>query len=313
MNAKLSLKNPLGYKTNLGEYRIIDSVEWMKNDGRKHFTNSIDLIMTSPPFPLNRKKSYGNLKGDEYLSWISEFFKTSIPLLKDSGSLVIEIGNAWNPESPTISTLPLEALLKIKNESNLYLCQELICHNPARLPSPTQYVNVERIRLKDSWTRIWWLSKTENPKANNRNALLPYSNAMKNLIASGKYNSGKRPSEHNIGKKSFLKDNGGAIPASCLMDEEQEHFGSLLISANTRSTDKYLDYCRRNNLNAHPARMQAALAKFFISFITDEGDCVYDPFGGTNTTGYCSELLNRRWITTEINEDNLLPSKARFE
>jgi site-specific DNA-methyltransferase (cytosine-N4-specific) len=312
MSIKLLTGNTSGYKTKLGEYQIINSVEWMENKGYRKHKNSIDLIVTSPPFPLNRKKSYGNLKGEKYIEWISDFFQKCVPLLSETGSLVIELGNAWNQASPTISTLPIEVLLKIKKDSNLHLCQELICHNPARLPTPTQYVNVERIRLKDSWTRIWWLSKTENPKANNRNSLLPYSKAMKNLLATGKYNSGRRPSEHVIGSKSFLTDNGGAIPASCLTNEELDHFGSLLISSNTKSTDPYLEYCRENSIIPHPARMQPALATFFISLLTNEGDCVYDPFAGTNTTGYCCEKLNRRWIATEINYDNMFPSMARF-
>lgn len=274
----------------------------------------IDLIVTSPPYPLKRKKAYGNHQGEEYLKWISDFFENCCELLSEKGSLVIELGNAWNSDSPTMSTLPLEALLAIKSKNKLHLCQEFICHNPARLPSPTQYVNVERIRLKDSWTRIWWMSKVENPKASNRNILLPYSNAMLKLLERGSYNAGKRPSEHVIGTKSFLRNNGGAIPASCLTIEEINHFGSLIISSNTKSQgDKYLDYCKRHNISPHPARMQTGLAAFFVSFLTETNDLVYDPFGGSNTTGYVCELLNRKWVATEINAENLFPSKARFE
>jgi DNA modification methylase len=302
-----------GYKTKLGQFHIVDSIEWVEKNRTKKYKEKIDLILTSPPFPLTKKKSYGNFQGEEYLEWISAFFKGCVPLLKDTGSLVIELGNAWNPDSPTMSTLPLEAFLKIKRESKLHLCQEFICHNPARLPTPTQYVNVHRIRMKDSWTRIWWLSKSENPKANNKNALIPYSKAMKALLARGTYNAGPRPSQHVIGSKSFLKDNGGAIPASCLTTDDLNHFGSLLISSNTGNTDSYLAYCRDNDSKPHPARMQPGLAAFFVSFLTEPGDRIYDPFGGTNTTGYCCEQLNRKWITTELNPENLYPSMARFE
>jgi hypothetical protein len=84
-------------------------------------------------------------------------------------------------------------------------------------------VNVE-IRLKDSFTRVWWMSPSDRPKADNRRVLKEYSESMKKLLASGKYNHGKRPSEHHIGERSFLKNNGGAIPASVLA-RDCEHSG----------------------------------------------------------------------------------------
>lgn len=301
-----------GYTTSLGEYTIIDSNEWIASNYSKKYLGKVDLILTSPPFPLLRKKAYGNFEGDQYLNWISNFFMKCLPLLKANGSIVIEMGNSWNLNSPTMSTLPMESLLKIKRESNLFLCQEFICHNPARLPSPVQYVNVDRTRVKDSWTRIWWLSKSENPYSDNRNILLPYSKAMINLLKKGKYNSGKRPSEHHIGETSFLRDNGGAIPASCLTDSELEYYGSLIISSNTVSSGAYFDYCKNNNISPHPARMQLALAYYFISLLTKENDVIFDPFAGSNVTGFCSEILKRKWIATEINDSNLNASKARF-
>jgi hypothetical protein len=180
-------------------------------------------------------------------------------LLSKRGSLVIEIGNAWDEGIPTMSTLPVESLLAIKKAAGLQLCQEFICHNPARLPSPIEYVNVRRTRVKDSWTRVWWLSKTPNPKANNREILLPYSKSMLSLLKSQKYNAGKRPSEHVIGEKSFLKDNGGSIPANCLTQDVIDYFGNLIVSANTQSNDSYLEYCRTHKVQPHPARMQPGL------------------------------------------------------
>ena len=179
-----------------------------------NYEKSVQLIFTSPPFPLNRAKKYGNLNGEEYKKWLCDVVKSMLPLLTDDGSVVIEVGNAWNAGEPTFSTLPMETLLEIKKECGLYLCQEFIYHNPARLPTPIQYVNIERVRVKDSFTRIWWFSKTPNPKANNRNVLTQYSKQMKKLLDSGKYNAGNRPSEHSISETAFNKDNGGAIPSN---------------------------------------------------------------------------------------------------
>jgi site-specific DNA-methyltransferase (cytosine-N4-specific) len=244
------------------------------------------------------------LKGNDYLEWLEDLAPKFADLLSEKGSMVIEIGNAWNPDEPTMSTLPVEALMAIKKAAKLHLCQEFICNNPARLPTPVQYVNVERCRMKDSWTRLWWLSKTPRPKANNKNVLLPYSKAMLDLLKRQSYNSGKRPSEHSIGARSFLKNNGGSIPASYLNDQMlQDYLNSLLSISNTASNgDPYIEYCRSNGIPMHPARMQQSLVAFFISFLTDAGDMVFDPFGGSNTTGAVAHSLKRQWITTEVSD-----------
>ena len=77
-----------------------------------HYTNKIQMIFTSPPFPLNRAKKYGNLNGDEYKKWLCDVIESMMPLLTDAGSIVIEVGNAWNSGEPTFSTLPMETLLE---------------------------------------------------------------------------------------------------------------------------------------------------------------------------------------------------------
>jgi site-specific DNA-methyltransferase (cytosine-N4-specific) len=200
-----------------------------------------------------------------------------------------------------MSTLALRALLDFQTKNDLHLCQEFIWHNPARLPSPAQWVNVERIRVKDSFTKIWWLSPNEKPKASNQRVLQEYSQSMKDLLKKGVYNAGKRPSQHAIGAKSFLKNNGGAIPSN------------VLTYANTLASDAYQTYCKDNNLQLHPARMPIDLAKFFIKFLTVPGDIVLDPFGGSNTTGSAAEELDRYWISIEASEEYIKGSRGRFE
>lgn len=311
----IDIDNPFpGYKTYLGKYYQTKIEEFLVSSQGKRTQGKVNLLITSPPFPLNNKKSYGNLTGEKYLSWLEDLAPRLTNLLTSDGSIVIEIGNAWNPNEPTMSLLPMEALLAFKKAANLHLCQEFICQNPARLPSPVQYVNVERCRMKDSWTRLWWLSKTHRPKADNRRALLPYSKSMLKLLGTQKYNSGRRPSEHNIGATSFLKNNGGAIASSCLTDDSLDAFlGSLFSISNTASYgDPYLDHCRAKGIQPHPARMQQSLVAFFVSFLTEEHDLIFDPFGGSNTSGSVAQALNRRWIVTEAESTYMESSKARF-
>jgi len=290
----------IGYKTENGVfyegdmYEVINSNYFEENHGK------VNLIFTSPPFPLNRKKSYGNLQGDEYLEWFSDLSKLFKNLIADDGSIVIELGNSWEPGSPTMSTLGLESLLGFLKEGNLKLCQQFVWYNKSKLPSPAQWVNIERIRVKDSFTHLWWMAKKEKPKANNRRVLTEYSDRMKKLLDKGEYNSGKRPSEHKIGEDSFLKDNGGAIPPN------------VLISSNTNSKSQYLNYCRVNDINPHPARMPKDLPEFFIEFLTEPGDTILDPFAGSNTTGEVAENLNRNWISIESETEYIRGSKGRF-
>ena len=130
-------------------------------------------------------------------------------VLAPNGSIVIEMGNAWEKNRPVQSLLHLNSLLSFVNneKAGLRLCQEFICYNPARLPSPAQWVTIHRIRAIDSFTHVWWISNSDYPKADNRRVLRPYSKSMKKLLKSGKFNSGKRPSEHVISEKGFLTDN----------------------------------------------------------------------------------------------------------
>lgn len=266
-----------------------------------NYKEKIQLILTSPPFPLKRAKKYGNKTGEEYVQWLCQIGKMLKPLLSKTGSIVVEMGNAWNSGEPTYSTLPLEALLEFKKQCNLNLCQEFIYFNPARLPGPIEWVNKKRVRVKDSFTRIWWLSSSAHPYADNKSIVEPYSKQMKKLLATGKYNAGDRPSEHTISETAFTIDNGGAIPSN------------VIIASNTSSNDPYLRACKNMGLEIHPARMAPAIPEFFIRFLTKKNDIVFDCFGGSNTTGAVAEKLSRRWITTELNSEYYKGSRFRFE
>ena len=304
------------FKNNLGVSYHGDSLDLIKSKKfQKKYKGKIDLIFTSPPFNLIKKKKYGNEYGQEYIEWLSEFSQPLTNLLTEKGSIIIEMGNSWEKGEPTFSTIPIESLLKFKEKSNLFLCQEFICHNPARIPSPAQWVTVKRIRVKDSFTRLWWLSKTPFPKADNKNVLKEYSLSMKKKLKTGNMNTGVRPSGHKI-TENFNKNNGGSIPPSFLdFDSDEFLFGSVensLSISNSSRQNGYNSFCRDNNLEPHPARIQPDLIEFFVRFLTDENDIVFDPFGGSNTTGMVSEKLNRRWVSCDKQLDYIKGSLIRF-
>lgn len=307
----------VAYQTQLGICVQGTAESVLQMEPLNRYRHAVDLIFTSPPFPLNRKKKYGNVQGEEYIRWLASFAPMFREMLSPTGSIVIEVGNAWEPGRPVMSTLALEALLAFLKEGRFELCQQFVWQNPARLPSPAQWVNVERIRVKDAFTYLWWMAPTDRPKADNKRILKEYSSAMKDLLRTKKYNSGVRPSEHHIGSTSFLTNNEGAIPSNVITvsNEHDDDMApsNVITMSNTHANTDYLNYCRANALPRHPARMPIELAEFFIKFLTEAGDLVLDPFAGSNTTGSAAERLGRRWVAIEPQLDYIRGSKGRFD
>jgi len=300
------------YSTNLGSLFCGKSDELLALPWSRKYDGKAQLIFTSPPFPLNTKKEYGNLIGPAYVKWLSSFAPRLKELLTPNGSIVMEIGNSWQRGEPVMSLTVLKALIRFLEKGKFHLCQEFVWYNPARLPSPIQWVNVERSRVKDAFTRIWWMSPVVRPKADNRRVLREYSASMKHLIKTGKYNSGPRPSQYVIGRKSFVADNGGAIPPNVFGANEIPSLSNVLKGSNTRSSEKYQTFCRDHGVPLHPARMPPELAEFFIKFLTEKDDLVVDPFAGSNTTGEVAEKFGRRWLAFEPRFDYAAASMSRF-
>lgn len=283
------------HKTDLGQILWGDSRSYLFNTAAP---GSVDLVMTSPPFGLVRKKSYGNEDAERYCDWFRPFAEGIRRVLRDTGSLVIDIGGAWVPGQPTRSLYHFKLLVMLVEEYGFHLCQEHYWWNPAKLPTPAEWVNVRRVRVKDAVNTIWWLSKTPYPKASNKRVLQPYSQSMQHLLRTG-YKAKLRPSGHDISEK-FKKDNGGSVPPN------------LLAIANTESNGRYLNHCRAENIAIHPARFPAQLPEYFIRFLTDPGDLVVDPFAGSCVTGVVAENLRRQWVCCELSEEYLLGARARF-
>lgn len=285
------------YRTKRGSAFVGDSIELL----REVPDQSVDLVMTSPPFALRRQKTYGNVEETEYVEWITPFSREVFRILKASGSFVLDLGGAYRAGMPSRSLYNFRVLLMLCDQVGFHLAEDFYWFNPAKLPSPIEWVNKRKIRAKDSVNTVWWLGKTEFPKADVRKVLAPYSERMKKLIQDPDsfYTPKKRPSGHDI-SASFGKDNGGAIPSN------------LLTIPNTDSNSSYLWLCKELGLQRHPARFPVELPAFFIKMLTDEGDLVLDLFGGSNTTGFAAESLGRRWLTFEQEREYLVASALRF-
>jgi DNA modification methylase len=285
------------YRTQLGEAIVGDSLGVLADMA----PNSIDLIVTSPPFALLREKAYGNLDQSAYIDWLSSFALPIMRVLKETGSLVIDLGGAYQRGVPIRSLYNYRVLIRFVDEYGFHLAEEFFWHNPSKLPSPIEWVNKRKLRAKDSVNTVWWLSKSHWPKANVSNVLVPYSARMKLLIEdpNGFYRPKDRPSGHDI-SGGFGKDNGGAIPSN------------LLQYSNSESNGQYLRLCKEHGLKPHPARFPKALPEFFIKFLTEPGDTVLDIFAGSGTTGEIAEYLGRKWKTIELDPEYVKTSLFRF-
>lgn len=294
-----------GYKTVLGKCIAGNSLDILK----ELEDNSINLIITSPPFSNQRKKKYDNfdeIPQDEYVEWLLQFAKAAYPKLALNGSLVIDIRSAYEKGKAVESIYPYEFLVRMVNEFGYNFCQTVYWNNTSALPLPIQYVNIEKIRLKNSLNMNMWFTKATDGrcKADNKQVLVPYSSRMQDLIEKPesfiKGDQVTRPSGNVLTIKSWQKDNGGAIASN------------LLSFPNSASNDSYLRFCKTLEIKAHPARYPYKLIEFWIKFLTTEDDLIIDIFSGSNTTGKVAEDLKRKWLSIDISQEYVASSVFRF-
>lgn len=298
------LSTPPFYATELGQAHLGDSLAALSALP----TDSVNLVLTSPPYALHFKKEYGNADKADYVAWLLPFAREIFRVLKDDGSFVLNIGGSYNPGSPTRSIYHYKLLIALVEEIGFHLAQECFWYNPAKMPMPAEWVTVRRIRVRDSVEFVWWLSKTPWPKASNRNVLRPYSADMLRLNRRG-IRETKRPGGYIIKERFSQIDAGGSIPPNIIDDDTPS---DLLKFGNNAANDAYTLRCKEAGIKIHPARFPAALPEFFIKFLTEPSDVVVDPFAGSNTTGMVAETLERRWLAMDAVEEYLEASKFRF-
>jgi site-specific DNA-methyltransferase (cytosine-N4-specific) len=263
--------------------------------------SSLQLILTSPPYPLYALKSYGKIPSEaDYLDWLVGLARQWKPLLVDDGSLCINLADTWVRGQPTLSLYQEELLLRLVRQEGFHFCQRFHWHSPTKIPA-SEWVTIRRVRVKTTTEQIFWLAKSPNPKVRQRRVLQPYSAKMIRDLARGGDSGGvrRRPGGHGSWG-GFSRDNGGAIPSN------------LLTLHNARSRGAYFDYCRQNKIPLHPARFPEELPEFFINMLSDPGDLVYDPFFGSGTTGEVCERLGRAWLGSDRSKTYLEGARGRF-
>ncbi len=294
------------YKTEYGVTYLADSLQVFKDVP----DNSINLVVTSPPYALHFKKEYGNPSKSDYVKWFLPFAEQIRRVLTDDGSFVLNIGGSYNKGEPTKSLYHFKLLMALVEDIGFYLAQECFWYNPAKMPMPAEWVTVRRVRIKESVEYVWWFSKTPHPKADNTKVLKPYSADMIRLNKRTLRET-VRPSGHVIRASFKGIESGGAIPSNVI--EENSTPNNMLRFGNNAANDKYTIRCKEAGCKMHPARFPAALPEFFIKLLTNAEDIVVDPFAGSNVTGSVAEKLQRKWIAIESEKQYLEASKFRFD
>lgn len=245
----------------LNRYYIGDCITMMK----EHIPdNSVDLVVTSPPYAMQRANQYGGIPEEEYPEWTVAWMQEVKRVLKDTGNVAINIRP--HIKNGQISDYTLKTRLALR-EDGWIEAEELIWIKDVSPALGSYY------RPRRSWESIHWFSKDWKP--------------FVNLTARGKQSSG-------IG---FIKNKGVGdyvVGVSAGVDGVARVPDYVKVGTNLNDRSKY---------NIHPAQYPVPLAEWLIELMCPVGGIVLDPFLGSGTTAVAAINTERKWIGCEINEE----------
>lgn len=250
----------------------------------------ITLCLSSPPYPLKNARNYGNPKESEYIDWICHQLEPIVKNLVDGGSIVLNISNdIFLPGMPARSLYRERLVIALDERFGLYKMDEIPWVNLSKAPAPVQWASINRFQLNVGWEPIYWFCN--NPlksKADNRRVLEPHSDSHKKYIKTSKTRKSRSDGAYVIRETSFANETAGKIPKNV-----------LIRGHNCARQNKYRALCKQHNIPAHGAVFPQEVARFCIEYLSEKGDVVADPFGGSLTSAQTAEELERRWISTD--------------
>jgi DNA modification methylase len=233
--------------------------------------NSIDLIITSPPYADRRAHTYGGVKPEQYVEWFLPRSEEFLRVLKPTGSFVLNIKE--KAENGERHTYVLELILALRKQG-WYWTEEYIWHKKNCYPG--KWPN----RFRDSWERCLHFTKSRKFKMNQESVMVPMGDwADARLKSLGKNDTVRYDSQVGSG---FGKNIANWAQRSMAYPTNVLHIATE---------------CGNKN---HSAAFPRALPEWFIKLFTDEGDFVLDPFAGSGTTLEVAKNLRRNAIGVEI-------------
>ena len=265
---------------------------------------SLSLVMTSPPYPLV-KREYGSFGLAEWLDWMSGLVGLWKDLIRDDGTIAVNLMDVHVPGAPTISTYVERFVIEAVDRHNLHLAGRMPWHSPTKLAN-LEWAVKRRVALKNSVEHVILLSKTPNPAWDTRRLPAePYAERSASQLASDARRAAARkkevrPGGYDIDSSAFARNGEGRIPSN------------LIISGGVGGGGEYARRCRDAGITPHPARFPEELPKRVILLSTEPGQVVYDPMAGSGTTGKVALDLGRRFISSEPVLDYAASSRYRF-
>ncbi|MCG8344149.1 MAG: site-specific DNA-methyltransferase [Chlorobiales bacterium] len=234
--------------------------------------DSVDLIFTSPPYADQRKRTYGGIHPDHYVSWFLPISEQLKRVLKPTGTFVLNIKEkVLNGER---STYVMELILEMKRQQGWLWTEEFIWHKKNCYPG--KWPN----RFRDSWERLIQFNKTKQFYMNQEAVMIPMGDWSKTRL--------KKLSDTDKIRDESKVGSGFGKNISNWLDRKMAYPTNVLHLATE---------CNNKN---HSAAFPEGLPEWFIKLFTREGDTVLDPFMGSGTTNTVAKRMRRNSIGIEI-------------
>ena len=262
MQTRLQLKMEITTDLYLG-----DSKKELKNIP----DNSVDLIVTSPPYADQRKNTYGGIHADKYVEWFLPISEQLLRVLKPTGTFVLNIKE--KVVEGERSTYVMELILAMRKQGWLWT-EEFIWHKKNSYPG--KWPN----RFRDSWERLLQFNKAKHFNMYQDEVMVPMGDWAKTRLKKLSYTDKTRDNS-KVGS-GFGKN------ISNWLDRDKAYPTNVLHLATE---------CNNKN---HSAAFPQELPEWFIKLFTKENDTVLDPFMGSGTTLSVANRMKRNSIGIEI-------------
>lgn len=246
--------------------------------------NSIDLIVTSPPYADQRKSTYGGISPDKYVEWFLPISEQLLRVLKPSGTFVLNIKE--KVVDGERSTYVMELILAMRKQGWLWT-EEFIWHKKNSYPG--KWPN----RFRDAWERLLQFNKSKKFAMYQEEVMVPMGDWAKSRL--------KNLSDTDKRRDNSKVGSGFGKNISNWVDREKAYPTNVLHLATECNNKK------------HSAAFPEELPEWFIKLFTKEGDTVLDPFAGSGTTLFVAERMGRNAIGIEIIEEYYKMVKDQLE
>ncbi|MXV92946.1 MAG: site-specific DNA-methyltransferase, partial [Chloroflexi bacterium] len=233
--------------------------------------DSVQLVVTSPPYADQRKSTYGGMHPDKYVEWFLPISSELLRVLKPRGTFILNIKEkAVNGERHTY----VLDLIKALREQGWYWTEEFIWHKKNCYPG--KWPN----RFRDSWERLLQFNKSRKFDMYQEAVMLPVGDWAKGRL--GKLSETDKIRDESRSESGFGKN------VSNWLGRDRVYPTNVLHMA-TETSNK-----------GHSAVFPRQLPEWFIKLFSQPGDAVLDPFAGSGTTLFVAQAMNRRAIGIEI-------------